>query len=107
MKFEYRETQGGYLAELAYENQKEYFKTDVLEKDVEKVVEKVVDKLNNTQQKIVLLMKKEPFITATDISKQIEISHRKVQTNIAKLKQKGIISRLGSDKGGHWEVNNK
>ena len=78
---------------------------NVTDKVVDKVVEKVVENLNNSQQKIVILMKNEPFITATEISKQIEISHRKVQANIAKLKQKGIISRLGSDKGGQWEVN--
>jgi ATP-dependent DNA helicase RecG len=78
----------------------------VVDKVVEKVVGKVVGNLNSTQQKIVLLMRNDPFITANAISKQIEISHRKVQANIAKLKQKGIIHRLGSDKGGHWEVNN-
>ena len=76
----------------------------VVEKVVDKIVDKVVENLNNSQQKIILLMRNEPYISATEISKQIEISHRKVQDNIAKLKQKGIIKRIGPDKGGHWEV---
>jgi predicted HTH transcriptional regulator len=35
---------------------------------------------------------------------KIKISQRKIKENIAKLKEKGIIERLGSTKNGHWEV---
>ena len=32
------------------------------------------------------------------------MSHRKIQENIKKLKLKGIITRIGPAKGGHWEI---
>jgi ATP-dependent DNA helicase RecG len=35
---------------------------------------------------------------------QVGISARKVEQNIAKLKVKGILRRVGPAKGGHWEV---
>jgi len=43
-------------------------------------------------------------ITAADLEKEIGISHRKIQENIAKLKEKGVLKRIGPAKGGHWEV---
>jgi len=37
------------------------------------------------------------------LAKIVGISERKIKSNIAKLKQKGMIKRIGPDKGGHWE----
>lgn len=54
--------------------------------------------------KIMALMKKYPFITAELIAEKIGISSRAVEKQMAKLKSEGKIVRLGSTKGGHWEV---
>ena len=35
---------------------------------------------------------------------EVKISQRKIKENISKLKDKGLIKRIGPDKGGHWEV---
>jgi ATP-dependent DNA helicase RecG len=35
----------------------------------------------------------------------VGISQRKIQENIAKLKEQGIIERVGPAKGGHWKIN--
>jgi len=32
------------------------------------------------------------------------ISTRAIEKQLDKLKQKGIIRRVGPDKGGHWEI---
>ena len=70
----------------------------------EKVVEKVVENISRNQMLIIELLDKNKNITANEIALQIGISHRKVQENMAKLKEIGIIKRIGPAKGGHWQV---
>ena len=70
----------------------------------EKVVEKVVENISGNQMLIIELLDKNKNITANEIALQIGISHRKVQENMAKLKEIGIIKRIGPAKGGHWQV---
>ena len=53
---------------------------------------------------IIKLMENNPNITIMELSKQLNISDRAVKNNINKLKNAGIISRVGSDKTGSWEV---
>ena len=49
-------------------------------------------------------MKDNPYITTQEIADQIGIIRRGVAKHIKKLQEKGIIHRVGPDKGGHWEV---
>ncbi len=53
---------------------------------------------------ILKLIEKKPNITIIELSKQLNISDRAVKNNLNKLKNAGIISRVGSDKTGHWEI---
>jgi ATP-dependent DNA helicase RecG len=43
-------------------------------------------------------------ITISSISDELSISTTGVEKHISKLKKFGLIRRIGSDKGGHWEV---
>jgi len=79
-------------------------KSQVVEKVAEKVVEKVVEKLTDNQKLIVQLISANQHVTASKLEKEVGISHRKIQENISKLKEKGILKRIGPAKGGHWEV---
>jgi ATP-dependent DNA helicase RecG len=72
-----------------------------------KVGDKVTDKVTDNQMKIINLIKRNSHITTKEISDNIKISQRKVKENMAKLKQMGILKRLGSAKTGHWEVKGK
>ncbi|MBE0637938.1 MAG: winged helix-turn-helix transcriptional regulator [Bacteroidales bacterium] len=74
---------------------------------VEKVVEKVVENLSENQKQIIELVRRDMYITAFVIAKEIGISHRKVQENMAKLKEMGILKRIGPAKGGHWQIIDK
>ena len=65
-------------------------------KSVEKSVEKIIE-----------LIKINPHITQNELSKATSLSIRGIEKNISILKDKGIISRIGPDKGGHWQVNIK
>ena len=39
-----------------------------------------------------------------EIATIVGISRIHVNKNMKKMEQKGIIKRVGPDKGGHWEV---
>lgn len=60
--------------------------------------------LNETQKKIIELMRQDSRITIPRISEIIGISKRNIEANISDLKKKGIVERIGSRKNGYWEV---
>ncbi|MBO7438815.1 MAG: putative DNA binding domain-containing protein [Bacteroidales bacterium] len=56
-------------------------------------------------QKVILdEIEKNARITAQQLAEILHISLRKTKKHIAKLKLKGLIQRIGPDKGGHWEI---
>jgi len=61
-------------------------------------------KLNKTQQKIIVSMVMNPGITAEMLSAEIGITARNIKANIKKLKEAGLIDRVGADKNGDWVV---
>ena len=67
-------------------------------------LERVPEKVTQNQRKILDLISQNQYITGAELSRAIGISERKIKTNIAKLKEKGILRRIGPDKGGHWEI---
>ena len=70
----------------------------------EKVTVKVPEKVTENQRKILELIPKNKYVTVTELAKFVEISERKIKENISKLKNKGLLRRVGPDKGGHWEI---
>ncbi|MDR1193494.1 MAG: winged helix-turn-helix domain-containing protein [Peptococcaceae bacterium] len=59
---------------------------------------------NDIQNKIIALMTHNPKISASKIASTIGIASRNVETRVKKLKQAGLINRVGTPKGGHWIV---
>jgi predicted HTH transcriptional regulator len=59
---------------------------------------------NKTQNKIKTELKKRPSITANDLAEVVGITVSGVRWQINKLKNQGIIRRIGAKKGGYWEV---
>jgi len=70
----------------------------------EKLGVKLGIKLGENEIKILKLMEDSKYITTKELSEHIKISTTAVDNNISKLKKKGILKRIGPDKGGHWEV---
>ena len=64
-------------------------------------MEKTVEK---TVEKIVYLIKENPHITQKELSEKTGLTRRGVEWNLSKLKEKGILKRVGPAKGGYWEV---
>ena len=73
----------------------------------EKVTVKVPEKVTVNQTKIIMAITKNPYITIPEMSKIAGISERKIKENIAKLKLKELLERIGPDKGGQWKVKKK
>ena len=57
-----------------------------------------------SSEKVVSAIKKNSTISAQELAKMLGISSRAVEKHLSILKEKGVIKRLGPDKGGHWEV---
>lgn len=75
------------------------------EKDLEKDLQKDLQKLTENQKKILAFIKEFPYITQNELSKNIGINAKNIRNNISKLKSLGILSRIGPDKGGYWQIN--
>ncbi|MCK5099064.1 MAG: winged helix-turn-helix transcriptional regulator, partial [Desulfobacteraceae bacterium] len=71
------------------------------------LVEGLVEGLVDSQKKIVDLILKNPNISKKDMSEHIGISATAIDKNIATLKKKNIIRRVGEDKSGYWKIINK
>ena len=69
-----------------------------------KVDSKMTSNLNATRNRIVELMRDNPQITISELSKIIGMSNSGIKKNIAKLKEGGVIERVGSDKSRSWKV---
>ncbi|MDP2921212.1 MAG: ATP-binding protein [Candidatus Omnitrophota bacterium] len=68
-------------------------KTEVKQKTVEKTVEKIL-----------ALIKENPGVTQQEISKKTGLTRRGIEWNLKRMKDEGLIHRIGPDKGGHWEI---
>ena len=55
-------------------------------------------------QKIVDFISENPNITTQEMANLLGINRSIVARHIKTLQEKGIIRRVGPDKGGHWEI---
>lgn len=62
------------------------------------------EKLTDNQNEIINLIRKNQKISIVEIAERIEMAEKNVEINLRKLKNKGVIKRVGPDKGGYWEV---
>ena len=69
---------------------------DAVEKTVEKTVEIIIDAIRNN-----------PQITQLKLMEITGLTRRGIEWNLQQLKTKGVIMRVGPDKGGHWEIADK
>ena len=49
-------------------------------------------------------MRSNPSITIAELCEILGLSDKGVRKNIDKLKQAGLLTRIGPDKGGYWKV---
>lgn len=89
------------------------FKVTLMNESYSREIENVVAKnctenctenINETQRKIIELIKYNPNITQKIMMKEINLSRTAVTLNLKQLKDKKIIKRVGSDRKGYWKL---
>ena len=84
------------------------FKRNTALKGPEKGIEKGSEIRENvrekTREKIVAQLRMDSKSTTADLAAACRVSPKTIEWNLYKLKEEGMIKRIGPDKGGHWEV---
>jgi ATP-dependent DNA helicase RecG len=75
----------------------EYVEENTAQKTTEKATEK-------TTEKILHILAKNPNITSKEMAKLLGLTDDGVDWNLRKLKDEGLIQRVGGRKQGHWEI---
>ncbi|MBI5872871.1 MAG: winged helix-turn-helix transcriptional regulator [Candidatus Omnitrophica bacterium] len=68
------------------------------------MAEGLVERLAESQRKIFDLVKENPYISKKELSDKVGISTTAIDKNISQLKKKGLLKRVGPDRGGYWEI---
>jgi ATP-dependent DNA helicase RecG len=74
------------------------------EKLGERLGEKLGVRLGANEIRIAELLAEDGTLTIARMAQVLKISTTAVEKNISKLQEKGVLKRVGPDKGGHWEV---
>ena len=62
------------------------------------------EKKIKSREKIIALLSQDNALSAAALARQIGITPKAVEKQIAKMKAEGVLKRVGPDKGGHWQV---
>lgn len=63
------------------------------------------EEMNQNQKMICVEIFRNKNITIQELSNKLGISTTAIENNIRKLKERGVLSRKGGRKAGHWEIN--
>jgi len=101
-----KERFGEDLQNIEYNLEENSFVKDPVKKiDVtENVTEDVTE---NREYRILELIDKKNCLSTTQIAKEMSVSRMTIHRDLEKLKAKGLIERIGPDKGGYWEIKDK
>jgi ATP-dependent DNA helicase RecG len=57
-----------------------------------------------TSEKILAAIKADTTVSARQLSEMLGLSPRAIEFQISQLRKKGILIRIGPDKGGYWAI---
>ena len=77
-----------------------------LDKDLDRDLDRDLDKgvLTNNQIQILKEIEKNKGITQMELSRIIGINDKNIRNNIKKLKDLGLIERIGNTRTGYWKI---
>ena len=78
---------------------------DRIVRSAEALSEKLSDKFSDKEQRVLELLMEDPGFTSVQIADQLNVSRVSVTKYLKTLKEKGVISRIGSDRKGYWKIN--
>lgn len=62
------------------------------------------ERKQKSSERVLDLIRQKPSISAAEIAMMIDMSSRGVEKQIKRLREEGIIRRIGADFGGYWEI---
>lgn len=57
-----------------------------------------------SREKIMALLSQDNTLSAATLAERIGITAKAVEKQIARMKADGVLRRIGTDKGGYWQV---
>lgn len=75
-----------------------------MEQDVIGGKQKNITDVTDRQHAIINLIKEHTNMTTTQMAERLGVTKRTILRDIESLKKKGLISRVGSEKTGYWEL---
>jgi predicted HTH transcriptional regulator len=60
--------------------------------------------LSDSQKRILLAIAENRLVTQRQLSKHIGITSKNIRNSMEKLKQRGLLARVGPMKGGYWKL---
>lgn len=73
-------------------------------KNDEKVGESSPKSSPKTEDKIMDMISQDNTVTTEQMAEALNISKRAILKQISKLKEQGLLQRVGGAKGGHWLI---
>ena len=70
-----------------------------------KGAEKELKKGAGSKRAILKLLSDNPTMTQTELTEELELTRKQIQTDIKELKNEGTLVRKGSNRNGYWIVN--
>ncbi|MBP5448665.1 MAG: HTH domain-containing protein [Spirochaetales bacterium] len=80
------------------------FEFELESEDIQDVSQGSQKGSQKSSQKIIEMINRNAQITTQEMADALGISRRAVAKAIAKLQETNCVRRVGSDKGGHWEI---
>ena len=69
-----------------------------------KRAEKELKKGAGRKRAILKLLSENPTMTQTELTEELELTRKQIQTDIKELKNEGTLVRKGSNRNGYWIV---
>ena len=76
----------------------------VTKKVTKKVTTRVTTKVTKKEQELLSLLAEDPGYTMLQLAERLAVSRKTVAVGLKKLKEAGLIKRVGAKRNGHWEV---
>ena len=68
------------------------------------VGEDVGENVGENERKVLSIIAHTPQASAREMAEILGITSRQCERILAKLKEKGLIARVGANKSGHWKI---
>ena len=69
-----------------------------------KVAGRVTDRVTENERAVLLLLEEDPGYTMQQLAEILSVSRKTIASRLKKLKEKGAIERVGSDRSGYWKI---